>query len=511
MASTPFSVTPYNKRKQGAAGRGDLSFLSPVALASDTPFVKKADQRKEDTQPEPSSSKSGVVFAGGPPSTRFFSPLQRVNDTPASTSRFEQSKDVSIDSAFDEASMRAYSLDETCQSSAVYMNHLAIAFRSSSIIDFRLFKEDSSQISSLHPRLHPLRCSSPVIDFFFLSPPQQHQNHCRIIVASADRLSCHDFDSKAWSAAATVTPPQLSMSRDSVCEGPACAYPDGISRVLSCDGVCVGQACYIALVAVLHDSSCVIHVIQHVNSPQQWKLIQEIPISAASAVLRWMKSPSDFLVSQRKRLWFVCGDNSGLATLFECIFDPQDPTVISSISATDAYPLGSLPITSLNLSHSVAAIVTSGSCAVLKFDAEASTLRPFKAHPDALLPMDKGSKILAASVCPDNDCVAVLRYSGAVSQGQVSLEAYCCHSLGSSLLPSPFKYGFQLHNPHSFSGSAASLSWHCSSHGSVVAACTARALACFLFFTPVVLQVVTEYCEPWPQRRSTKRCLKTVE
>jgi hypothetical protein len=452
MASTPLTVTPYNKRKQGAGGGGDSFFLSPVALAIDTPFVKKADQRKDDTQPEPSSSKSRVAFAVGHTATRI--------------------------DAFDEASMRAYSLDETCQSSAVYMNHLAIAFRSSCTIDFRLFKEESSQMSSLHPRLHPLCCSSHVIDFFFLTFPQ-HPNECRVIVAGVDQLSCHLFDSKDWSSATVTSPQQLCISRDIVCVGNACKYADGVVRVISCDGVCVGDACYIALAAVLRDSSCVIHVIQYVNTRQEWKLIQEIPIAADSAILRWMKSPSDFQDAQRKRLWFVCGDSTGLATLFECIFGSD--SVISSITATDSYPLGSLPITSLNLSHPVAAIITSGSCAVLRFDAESSTLRPFKAHPDSFLPIDKGSRILAASVCPDHDgenfCVAVLLRGGAVSE--VSLEAYCCHSLGSSP-PKTFKYGLQPHNPHSFSGSAASLSWHCSSNGSVVAA-SIFALARLLF------------------------------
>ena len=203
----------------------------------------------------------------------------------------------------------------------------------------------------------PLRCSSPVIDFFFLTFPQQHPNDCRVIVASVDQLSCHFFDSKDWSSATVTSPQQLCMSRDIVCVGDACKYADGVVRVISCDGVCVGDACYIALAAVLRDSSCVIHVIQYVNTRQQWKLIQEIPIAADSAILRWIKSPSDFQDAQRKRLWFVCGDSTGLATLFECIFGSD--SVISSITATDSYPLGSLPITSLNLSHPVAAIITS--------------------------------------------------------------------------------------------------------------------------------------------------------
>jgi hypothetical protein len=454
MSSTPF-LTPY-KRKHGTSGAGDVAFfspkMSPVPNALETPI---GNLRKEESKTVAASAVRVSNFSAS-----------HVSHTPVSSmksDRKETSASVAFSkfSAFNENSICSYSLNGTCQASAIFLNHLAIAFRSSCNIDFRVFKEDCSDISSLHPRSYPLSISSPVIDFFFLTFPKQHlpADECRVIVASLDQLSCHHFDSQVWSDVAPVH----SVSDERRC-----------LQIFSCDGVCVGDACYIALSAALPDNSCVIQIIQFVHSQEhKWTLIQEIPIIASSTILRWRKCSSDFHDSQRKRLWFVSGDSDGFATLFECLFSCD--FTLSSVSASDAYPLSSSPITSVSVSDSLVAIISSGLCAVLSVDSDASTLRPLRSLSDLVfLPVEKGSKILAASVCPDNDSVALLRRCGS-GVSDFSLDVYFSLNGVSSTFQS-FKYGFQPHQPRSFCGSAASLSWRCNSSGHVITACTARLL-----------------------------------
>jgi hypothetical protein len=149
------------------------------------------------------------------------------------------------------------------------------------------------------------------------------------------------------------------------------------------------------------------------------------------------------------------------------------------------------------VSDALAAIVTNASCALLAFDSGSSTLRPLQPLHDSFLPAEKGSKILAASVSPDSDCVAVFRRAPA--EQALTLEVY--HALGSLPLSS-FKYGLQP-RPCTFSGSATSLSWRGKSDGSVIAACTAHLFACASSFSWVVLQVVTAHFEHWPLSKLT--------
>lgn len=441
MASTPF-LTPY-KRRHGAAGGGEASLfspkMSPVPNALETPIV---NLRKEDGKVGAASS----ARAGA----------SHVIHTPAPSKTFHLRKEFGVFGssskfgAFDEASMQSHSLDGTCQASAIFMNHLAISYRSSGIIEFRQFMEDSSDISSLHPKSHRVSCSSPVIDFFFLTFPEQRADECRIIVASAQQLCCHsNLDPNA-------TPVHVVSEQDR-------------RLIFSCDGVCVGQACYIVVSAVLPDASSVIQVIQYDPSRQdKGRLLQQIPMASSSAVLRWRKCSSEEF-QERKRLWFVCGDSDGFATLFECIFSSD--FALTSITAADAYPVSCMPITSVNTSDSLATILSGGSCTLLAFDSDSSTLRPLNAVTDFFLStVEKGSKILAASVFPDGDSVAVLRSGSAASE--VSLEVF--HSLSAGSVPPPsFKYGLQPFH-RSFSGSAASLSWYCSSDGCAIATSNAR-------------------------------------
>jgi hypothetical protein len=232
-----------------------------------------------------------------------------------------------------------------------------------------------------------------------------------------------------------------------------------------------------------------------VHSRQEpWRLIQEIPIASSSAVLRWRKCSSDF--NERKKLWFVCGDSDGFATLFECIFSNE--YALTSITASDAYPVSSLPLTSVDVSDSLVAIVSSGSCALLTFDLDASTLRPLKGNAaDLFLPVasgEKGAKVLAASVCPNSDCVAVMRCGGAASN--VFLELHYGLTVGSLPLPS-IRYGLQPHH-RSFCGSAACMSWRCNADGNVIAACNVRFLRMLSILSPLNLQAATAHSEPWP-------------
>lgn len=455
MASTPY-LTPY-KKKHGAAGGGDVAMfssnfdMSPVPNALITPFIQ---QRKEEINTQLGSKASGVPF---------FSPV--------SSKPSDQRREITSKGAFDEASAQSYSLDGTCQLSAIFQNHLAIAFRSSvgeGIIEFRLFKEDRCNTSTLHPTHRRVTCPGAIVDFFFLTFYNLDACECRVIVASDKVLSCYGINNNGGAAQSDAVHTKLEYSfKDD----------ERIARILSCDGVCVQEACYIAVSALLRDTSCVIIVLKLVPQAQdqQWSIIKEIPIASTSAILRWRKLPVGH-PEMIQQLWFVCGDNDGFATLFECIFNSQN---ITSITAVDAYPISSLPITSVSVSDSLAAIVTNGSCALLSFDTVSSTLRPMKGLADAFLPApaEKSSKILAASVSPDNDCVAVFRCTAA--SPAVSLEVF--FNLGSFPLPS-FKYGLQPHHRR-FSGSATSLSWRCTSDGNVIAACTARPCFCapFLF------------------------------
>ena len=441
-------LTPY-KRKHGVAVGGDAMSspkMSPVPNAPETPI---GHQLKEGGKMAAASS--------------LRSAASHVSRTPASVKKFDQRSQISASSslskigAFDEASVQSYSLDGTCQNSAIFMNHHAIAFRSLGTIDIRLFKEDSN---SLQPKTHRVSCSGPIVDFFFMASPELRADECCIIVAGSDQLSCHSIrDSKGCSQ---VTPPHVV----SEAHRPL--------RIISCDGVCVGDICYIAVSAVLPDASCVVQVIQLVHSRQEpWRLIQEIPIASSSAVLRWRKCSSDF--NERKKLWFVCGDSDGFATLFECIFSNE--YALTSITASDAYPVSSLPLTSVDVSDSLVAIVSSGSCALLTFDLDASTLRPLKGNAaDLFLPVasgEKGAKVLAASVCPNSDCVAVMRCGGAASN--VFLELHYGLTVGSLPLPS-IRYGLQPHH-RSFCGSAACMSWRCNADGNVIAACNVHLLS----------------------------------
>jgi hypothetical protein len=437
MASTPF-LTPY-KRKHGAV---PPNFdVSPVLSAPQTPFVQQRNQE--------SNMGLGSNALGG--ATIF---------TPASSKKFDPRREIgplSKMGAFNEASLQSYSLDGTCQVSASFMNHLAVAFRSSGgagggmaeggILEFRMFKDDPSEISALQPMLRRVSCSSPIIDFFFLTFDEQHAHECRVIAASTNQLSCYHVDHSPAHSHAMEVEPGYSFRKDS------------IVRIISCDGVCVQGACYIVLSALRKDASCVIVILKYLpDGQEQWIRIQQIPIASSSAILRWRKVSTDFM--ERKRLWFVCCDSDGFATLFECIFNSQI-TLITSIVASDAYPVSSLPITSVSVSDSMAAVLTNGSCALLAFDSGSSTLRPLKGLTHSFLPVEKGSKILAASVCPDSACVAVFCCSPAAAS--LSLEVH--HGLWSA--PSSFKYGLQPHHRR-FSGSATSLSWR---DGNVIAAC----------------------------------------
>ena len=443
MANTPF-LTPY-KRKHGAA---PPNFdVSPVPSALQTPFVQQRHQ-------ESNTGLSSNALGGA---TIY---------TPASSKKFDQRREIGSLSkmgAFNEASMQSYSLDGTCQVSASYMNHLAVAFRSSGgagagmdvggIIEFRMFKEDPSESSALQPMSRRVLCSSPITDFFFLTFDEQHAHECRVVAASTNQLSCYHIDHSPAHSHSMEVEPGYSFREDK------------IVRIISCDGVCVQDACYIAVSALLKDASCVIVVLKYLpHGREQWSLIQEIPIASSSAILRWKKMSTDF--PERKRLWLVCCDSDGFATLFECIFNSQI-TLITSIVASDAYPVSSLPITSVSVSDSMAAVVTNGSCALLTFDSGSSTLRPLKCLTHSFLPVEKGSKVLAASVCPDSACVAVFCCSPAASA--LSLEVH--HGLWS--VPSSFKYGLQPHHRR-FSGSATSLSWRCKPEGNVIAACATR-------------------------------------
>jgi hypothetical protein len=439
---TPYKSTP-SKRRHGAAGGGEVALfspkMSPVPNALETP---KVNFRKED-------SKLATVAT-----TRAAS--AHVIHTPASSKTFEMRKEFSAlgssikFGSFDETSMHSHSLDGSCQASAIYMNHLAIAYRSTGILEFRQFREDSSDIGSLHPKLLRVSCGSPIIDFFFLKFPEQRADECHVIVASAEQLCCHsNLDSN-------VAPVHLVSEHDRR------------SRVVSCDGLCLGHTCYVAISVVLPDASCAIHIIQYEFSRhQKGRLIQQIPIASSSAVLRWRKGSCEEF-QERKRLWLLCGDSDGFATLFECIF--RSDFALSSITASDAYPVSCMPITSVDTSDSLASVLSGGTCTLLSFDLDASTLRPMKFLSDMLLSsVDKGCKILAASVFPDSDCVAVLRCGFAASD--VSLEVFSGVSAGT--VPSvSLKYGLQpLHR--SFTGSAASLSWYCSSDGNAIAASSA--------------------------------------
>lgn len=451
MASTPY-LTPY-KKKHGAAGGGDVAMfssnfdMSPVPNALITPLIQ---QRKEEINTQLGSKAPGVAF---------FSPV--------SSTASEQRREITSFSkagAFDETSAQSYSLDGTCQLSAIFQNHLAIAFRSSDgegIVEFRLFKEDRCNTTTLHPTHRRVTCPGAIINFFFLTFNNLDASECRVIVAFDKELSCYRIQNSGG--------PAHSDAGHAMLESSFKEDDERIARILSCDGVCVQEACYVAVCALLRDTSCVIIVLKFVpQAPQdqQWSIIKEIPIGSTSAILRWRKLPVGH-PETIQRLWFVCGDNDGFATLFECIFNSQS---ITSITAVDAYPISSLPITSVSVSDSLAAIVTNGSCALLSFDSVSSTLRPLKGLTDAFLPApaEKGSKILAASVSPDSDCVAVFRCTAAPPA--VSLEVF--FNLGSFPLPS-FKYGLQPHHRR-FSGSATSLSWRRTSDGNVIAACTAR-------------------------------------
>jgi hypothetical protein len=437
---TPYKSTPSFKRRLGAAGGGEVSLfspkMSPVPNALETPNI---NLRKEDSK----MGASSISRAGGAHTVH----------TPASSKTFDLRTMGSSTrfGAFDEASLRSHNLDGTCQASSIYMNHLAITHRSTGIIEFRQFKEDSSDIGSLHPKNNRVSCGSPIIDFFFLTFSEQRADECHVIVATADQLCCHsNLDSNAV--------PVYLVSQQERC-----------SRVLSCDGVCVVHSCYIAISVLLPDASCVIQVIQYEHSRQEKaRLIQQIPISSGSAVLRWRKGSCEEF-QERKRLWLVCGDSDGFATLFECRFSSD--FALSSVVASDAYPVSCLPITSVDTSDSLASILSGGACSLLSFDLDAATLRPLKGVVDAFLSsVDKCSKILAASVFPDGDCVAVLR-SGCATP-DVSLEVLC--GVRTGLAPAPsLKYGLQPFH-RSFTGSAASLSWYCTSNGCAIAACTAR-------------------------------------
>lgn len=441
---TPYKSTPSFKRRLGSAGGGEVALfspkMSPVPNALETPNVHL---RKEDIQ------------MGATSTSRARS--APITQTPASSKTFDMRKELSALSssnkfgAFDEASVQSHNLEGTCQSSAIYMNHLAIAYRSTGIIEFRQFGEDSSDIGSLHQKHRRVSCQSPIIDFFFLTFPEQRANECHVVVASAEQLSCHsNLDSNA-------APVHVLFQQDRR------------SRVVSCDGLCLGHACYIAVSIVLPDASCVIQVIHYEDSRQEKaRLIQQIPIASSSAVLRWRKGSFEEF-QEKKRLWLVCGDSDGFATLFQCIFSSD--LALSSITASDSYPVSCMPITSVDMSDSLASFLSGGSCSLLSFDSDASTLRPLKGITDLFLSsFDKGSKILAASVFPDGDCVAVLRSGFAAPE--ISLEVFCGLSHGSMPLSS-FKYG--LHPLHrSFTGSAASLSWYCTSDGSAIAASNAH-------------------------------------